>query len=63
VLERYSGVEFSINAICPHRHHLSAKVRAFIDLLVERLAAAEPSPLTSTISPKPTHVKKTIAGL
>jgi DNA-binding transcriptional LysR family regulator len=38
VLERYSGVEFSINAIYPHRHHLSAKVRAFIDLLVERFA-------------------------
>jgi DNA-binding transcriptional LysR family regulator len=38
VLERYSGVEFSINAIYPHRHHLSAKVRAFIDLLIERFA-------------------------
>jgi DNA-binding transcriptional LysR family regulator len=31
-------VEFVINAIYPHRHHLSAKVRAFIDLLAERFA-------------------------
>jgi DNA-binding transcriptional LysR family regulator len=38
VLEEYSGVEFSINAIYPHRHHLSTKVRSFIDLLAERFA-------------------------
>jgi DNA-binding transcriptional LysR family regulator len=31
-------VEFAINAIYPHRHHLSAKVRSFIDLLSERFA-------------------------
>lgn len=28
--------ELTINAIYPHRHHLSSKVRSFIDLLVER---------------------------
>ena len=38
VLEDYSGVEFAINAFYPHRHHVSAKVRAFIDLLAERFA-------------------------
>ena len=38
VLENYSGVEFAINAIYPHRHHVSAKVRSFIDLLAERFA-------------------------
>ncbi|TIS73196.1 MAG: LysR family transcriptional regulator [Mesorhizobium sp.] len=38
VLERYSGVEFAINAFYPHRHHVSAKVRSFIDLLAERFA-------------------------
>jgi DNA-binding transcriptional LysR family regulator len=31
-------VEFAINAIYPHRHHLSSKVRLFIDLLAERFA-------------------------
>jgi DNA-binding transcriptional LysR family regulator len=31
-------VEFAINAIYPHRHHLSTKVRRFIDLLTERFA-------------------------
>jgi DNA-binding transcriptional LysR family regulator len=32
-LENFGTVEFAINAIYPHRHHLSAKVRSFIDLL------------------------------
>lgn len=32
-------VELGIKAIFPHRHNLSAKVRSFIDLLAERLAA------------------------
>jgi hypothetical protein len=31
-------VEFAIDAIYPHRHHLSTKVRSFIDLLAERFA-------------------------
>jgi len=34
----YRPVEFAINAIYPHRHHLSSKVRIFIDLLAERFA-------------------------
>jgi DNA-binding transcriptional LysR family regulator len=34
LLPEYRTVEFSMNAIYPHRHHLSAKVRTFIDLLV-----------------------------
>lgn len=38
VLDGYTPVEFAINAIYPHRHHLSSKVRSFIDLLVERFA-------------------------
>jgi len=33
VLVEYLQTEYSINAIYPHRHHLSAKVRSFIDLL------------------------------
>jgi DNA-binding transcriptional LysR family regulator len=35
----YRPVEFAINAIFPHRHHLSSKVRVFVDLLAKRFAA------------------------
>jgi DNA-binding transcriptional LysR family regulator len=34
LLPEYRPVEMSMNAVYPHRHHLSAKVRTFIDLLV-----------------------------
>ena len=34
LLPDYQPVEFAVNAMYPHRHHLSAKVRSFIDLLV-----------------------------
>jgi len=37
ILTAYRPVEFSINAIYPHRHRLSAKVRTFIDLLAARI--------------------------
>ncbi len=37
ILPAYRPVEFSINAIYPHRHQLSAKVRTFIDLLAARI--------------------------
>ena len=36
VLTEFLHAEHPINAIYPHRHHLSAKVRSFIDLLVKR---------------------------
>lgn len=47
VLERYVGEELSIFVVFPHHRHQPAKVRAFVDLLVERLrsepeAAAAP---------------------
>jgi hypothetical protein len=46
-LRRFLQTEHSINAIYPHRHHLSAKVRSFIDLLAEHFRAepawADPS--------------------
>ena len=38
LLPEYRPVEMSINAVYPHRHHLSAKVRSFIDLLVHHSA-------------------------
>jgi LysR substrate binding domain-containing protein len=37
ILTSYRPVEFAINAIYPHRHLVSAKVRAFIGLLAERI--------------------------
>ena len=38
LLPEYRPVEMSMSAVYPHRHHLSAKVRSFIDLLVRRSA-------------------------
>ncbi|UPK34864.1 LysR family transcriptional regulator [Bradyrhizobium sp. 186] len=38
LLPEYRPVEMSMNAVYPHRHHLSAKVRTFIDMLVEHSA-------------------------
>jgi len=38
LLPEYRPVELAMNAIYPHRHHLSAKVRSFIDLLVHHSA-------------------------
>jgi DNA-binding transcriptional LysR family regulator len=34
----YRPVELTMNAVYPHRHHLSAKVRTFIDMLVHHSA-------------------------
>jgi DNA-binding transcriptional LysR family regulator len=38
LLPEYRPVEMSMNAVYPHRHHLSAKVRTFIDMLVDHSA-------------------------
>jgi len=38
LLPEYRPVEFAMNAVYPHRHHLSAKVRIFIDLLARHSA-------------------------
>ncbi|MGA9313496.1 MAG: LysR substrate-binding domain-containing protein, partial [Solirubrobacteraceae bacterium] len=38
LLPDYRAQELEINALYPHRRHLSAKVRAFIDMLVDRFA-------------------------
>ena len=38
LLPQYRAQQLEINAFYPHRRHLSAKVRAFIDLLVNRFA-------------------------
>jgi DNA-binding transcriptional LysR family regulator len=36
LLTEFSSSEYPISAIYPHRHHLSAKVRSFLDLLTKR---------------------------
>jgi DNA-binding transcriptional LysR family regulator len=36
LLPDHHPVPFAINAVYPHRHHLTTKVRRFLDLLVER---------------------------
>ncbi len=38
VLPRYRFTEYGIHAVYPHRKHLSAKVRTFVDFLVRRFA-------------------------
>ncbi|MEJ0068563.1 MAG: LysR family transcriptional regulator [Pseudomonadota bacterium] len=38
LLEDHVPVEFAINAVYPHRHHLSTKVRRFLDLVAARFA-------------------------
>jgi DNA-binding transcriptional LysR family regulator len=38
LLPEYRPVEFSMNAVYPYRHYLSAKVRTFIDMLVHHSA-------------------------
>jgi DNA-binding transcriptional LysR family regulator len=38
LLPDYRPAENTVNAVYPHRHHLSAKVRSFIDLLVKHSA-------------------------
>jgi hypothetical protein len=36
ILTEFSSTEHAINVIYPHRRHLSAKVRSFIDLVTRR---------------------------
>ena len=38
LLSGYRTQEVEINALYPHRRHLSAKVRAFIDMLVDHFS-------------------------
>jgi len=38
LLPEYRPVELSMNAVYPHRHHLAAKVRTFIDMLAHHAA-------------------------
>jgi DNA-binding transcriptional LysR family regulator len=48
LLPEYRPLEFAMNAVYPHRHHLSAKVRTFIDMLA--LHSAEQQKLINPYS-------------
>jgi DNA-binding transcriptional LysR family regulator len=55
VLSRFLQTEHAINAVYPHRHHLSAKVRSFIDLLAKHFRAgpAWADPCRSPLAAEP----------
>jgi DNA-binding transcriptional LysR family regulator len=55
VLSRFLQTEHAINAVYPHRHHLSAKVRSFIDLLAKHFRAdpAWADPCRSRLAAEP----------
>jgi DNA-binding transcriptional LysR family regulator len=40
LLPDYQAPEYEIVALYPHRRHMTAKVRAFIDMLVDQFAKA-----------------------
>jgi DNA-binding transcriptional LysR family regulator len=74
VLTEFSRTEHAINAIYPHRRHLSAKVRSFIDLLTRRFhddpywadpckscLAAEPGTATFVLDDTPTRAGGVVA--
>jgi DNA-binding transcriptional LysR family regulator len=68
ILSKFLPKRFSIDAFYPHREHLPAKVRTFIDLLVENLRQMdwdiERSSLTQTVSsndPRPAPKRKSSA--
>ena len=41
LLDGFAPVEFALNAIYPHRHHLSLKVRSFVDLTAAHFARGQ----------------------
>jgi DNA-binding transcriptional LysR family regulator len=41
LLPDYQTPEYEIVAVYPHRRHITAKVRAFIDMLVQRFASEQ----------------------
>jgi DNA-binding transcriptional LysR family regulator len=40
LLPDYQTPEFEIDALYPHRRHMTAKVRAFLDMLVDQFSNA-----------------------
>jgi DNA-binding transcriptional LysR family regulator len=50
LLPDYQAPEFEIVALYPHRRHMTAKVRAFIDMLADEFAQQQRWPGTSSAS-------------
>lgn len=42
ILEQYDQIDLEVYAVYPHRQYLTAKVRAFVDFLVESFAQSRP---------------------
>jgi hypothetical protein len=49
VLKELLQTEYDIQAIYPHRHHLSAKVRRFVDLLIEHYRKTARGPIHASM--------------
>jgi DNA-binding transcriptional LysR family regulator len=50
LLPDYQAPEFEIVALYPHRRHLTGRVRAFLDMLVDEFAQQQRWPGTSSAS-------------
>jgi DNA-binding transcriptional LysR family regulator len=59
VLTDFLGTQYDVNAIYPHRHHLSIKVRIFLDLMIKRF---RDNPHWADISPDSKPVRIVRAG-
>ncbi len=58
LLPEYRPVEFAITAAYPHRRHLSAKVRGFLDLLAQRISTHQ-----RWLNPESPHMRNDIGRL
>ena len=47
LLAEFVPVEFALNAIYAHRHHLLAKVRSFVDLIAAHFARGQDGWITA----------------
>ena len=52
LLRNYPTPEFSIAAVYPHRRHLAAKVRVFIDALAKQFAGRDWLTVANAASPR-----------
>lgn len=56
VLTEYCGPELPINAVYPHRQHLSTNVRSFLDLVNKHVHGADPDSAPGTLEVPPSLI-------
>ncbi len=61
VLQEFCRAERQINAIYPDRHHLSAKVRSFLDLVAKHFRSAEAEFANGNGIPEPGLIRSDLA--